>query len=496
MAQRVLVRGSDGTWWMIVLRVVALLLILAGLGLALHSLGWLAVLGAIVLAVNESLAYRLRAQRRWIEDTGDGFVVVDNLGERRIRDEQVDSITRHTTNNYSEGLLKSVTRDATLWAEGSDAPITMKNTINVGSTDPLGDLLDRVQEKLRLRAEEALERGGVVSGGFWSMVADQLAVHVGGVPRDVGVDELSAVDVFGDHICVWQRGQEEAFTKIPIGSRNAHLLWLLLQPRLSHREESASAEPPSDGLGRVLFERSSSILKSTLALLGGACLVPLGLIMLFTPAFIGGLVMMAAGGGLLFWGATSFRQRFRCHEFGVYQSGLFGESRIRYGDVASFSYSATRHFTNGVYTGTNVAFGFQPLPGVNAAEITYSTSHRGGDDDLETLCNHISGVIAARMANDLAEGRTVAWTPNMTFRPDGIEYRPSGWIGRKDPVLLPYEQVHGFDMQQGTFYIWSKGEKNAVMQESVSEPNFFPGYFLLVRLFTPDEPAEQSAAAG
>ena len=75
-----------------------------------------------------------------------------------------------------------------------------------------------------------------------------------------------------------------------------------------------------------------------------------------------------------------------------------------------------------------------------------------------------------------------AWTKNIRFESAGLEYRPSGLIGRKDWVQIPYKDVSGFHLMEGTFYLFSHGSKKSVFEQLVSTPNFFPGLFLLGQL--------------
>ena len=119
-------------------------------------------------------------------------------------------------------------------------------------------------------------------------------------------------------------------------------------------------------------------------------------------------------------------------------------------------------------------------PELKAAKINYTTTIMNEDAALDELRNYIARAIAARMATRLAAGEPVAWTQNLTFLPEGIQYRPAGFIGRKKEVhLLTYAEYGGQSMDQGVFYLYRKGDKKPVVNEQVSAPNFFPGFFLL-----------------
>ena len=87
------------------------------------------------------------------------------------------------------------------------------------------------------------------------------------------------------------------------------------------------------------------------------------------------------------------------------------------------------------------------------------------------------------MAEQMRETGSVTWTPNLAFSAEGMVYRPSGLLGRKDPVLLPYEQFGGYDFNQGTFRLWEKGNPKPVSTEQSSTKNFYPGFYLLLEMF-------------
>jgi len=121
---------------------------------------------------------------------------------------------------------------------------------------------------------------------------------------------------------------------------------------------------------------------------------------------------------------------------------------------------------------------------------------QGEDASLEELRDFISRAIAGRMAERLSVGKTVKWTSNLTFVEGGLEYRPGGFLGRKPAVTLPYSEYHGYGLDQGTFSIFRKGAKKAVMTESASAPNFFPGFYLLQLLLHIPSSAQDVAQEG
>jgi len=89
----------------------------------------------------------------------------------------------------------------------------------------------------------------------------------------------------------------------------------------------------------------------------------------------------------------------------------------------------------------------------------------------------------------------VSWTNNLQFLPNGIRYRPDGFLGRKESQLLTYADYGGYDLKQGVFYLFARGNKKHIATEQAAAENFYPGFFLLLMLL--HEPAhEQVAASG
>lgn len=490
MSQRILVQPGT-TGWIWVGRLAGPALLVAGVALfasgAPLGVGLIAG-GVMLIAVVEGYAFIKNRGRRWVEDTGEGFVVTDAAGVRPFRDEDVQALSFYTKKNYVSGTHKTTDRIFLVWAGMDPRPIEMRNRISVGQSDPLTGLIDRIVDNHQQRAEEEIDRGAAVHGEGWSLDRSHLKLGHGEAGMPVAIDDLTAVEVYDDRLCVWVRGRDDALARFPVSSRNAHLLHLLLAPQIAERAEQEDGAPAGDGLGRVLFERKANA--GTVVVL---TLIAIGAVAVAAISALAGAewyvpLIAVAVGGLCGLGAVgTIKSNFRCHEYGVFQAGFGGEKQMRYAEVGSFSYSATRHYTNGVYTGTQLVMNFTPLPGSTAKAIAYSTSVQAADEALEELRDHISKVIAGRMADELSEGREVAWTQNLTFRPDGLAYRPAGFLGRKEPVMLPWEQFGGFDIQKGVFYLWQKGNDKSVTQEQVSQANFFPGFYLLLSMMSDDE---------
>lgn len=485
MAARHLVNGEMSGWF-IFGRFVGPLLATAGLGFLLSGeagVGWLLVVLGIAWTTGMEITAALRRRKRvWLELIDGGMVVSDRTGTRELRDHDIVSIAYFVKPVYANGVPAGYVRTARLWPAKSPV-IDLHNQYGENVADPLGELLGRVTVLLKNGFAQALEHGVEVGGDRWRLNKQQLRCQVGKREEVVLLANIAAVQSFGDKMSVWLRGQESPSIQLPIHGRNVWLLPELLEPYLA----PADTEAPIAGLGRILFSRPPS---RTWLFLSAAsavvCLVLGGLLVVSglrkdSELIVFGAVLLAASPLLALAAAYCLVALFRCQEWGVYQRGLFGSRQLLYKQVASFAYSATRHYHNGVYTGTHLSMRFTPFPGAGAP-ISYTETVRGGDQDLDSLREFVSNVIANQMHQRLANGETVPWTANLSFTPQGITYRPAGFLGRKEPVFLPYEKYGGYNLDQGVFYLFAKDAPKAVLSESVSEANFFPGFHLLLLL--------------
>lgn len=490
MEERILVRGELSVWVHVGRGVgFAALVVGIGIGLAGPPWGWIiAGAGAVLWLWLEAVAFQARWVRTWLTISADGFVAEIRTGRREVKDTEVAAIALATKRNFSNADVRSVTRTLRVWTERDVQPVIMHGTIKTGQVDPLAMLIYRLKEAVVLRMEQELARGLAVSGDGWYM--NSLGLTIGRPPSEqqFPLSEITAIDQYDGKLCLWRRGQDEAAAKLDPGGRNVVLLSALLASRIAPQDDHAAAHSP-DGLGRVLFQRKPHAGVVFGFLLGGLALNVTGLALLLTlPKWQDGLIAflcLSTIGVILFpVGVWTAFLAFRVHERGVWQRSLLGQKLLRYEDVGTFRYQAMDHYHNGVYVGTHLTMDFRPISPELGKRIRYNASVRGGDDDLDTLRDHVSRAIAANMAELYNAGQPVFWTSNLQFLQEGILYRPPGMLGmgRKQPALLPYEQYGGYDMQQGVFYLFAKDNPKAVCTEQASAENFFPGFFLLLLL--------------
>jgi hypothetical protein len=492
MERAIDVGGNYREWWFLTLVALTACLLPGGaLLFATHHEAALPVLiaGAIAALVSALAAVAISHRRFSVQITPDGFLIRNRHGERQYTDEQVICASLYSTSNFSSGELKSITRVFDVWVEreADSERFKMTNRIPLGSADPLELLVERVIGHLYDRADAALAARQPFEGEGWALHANELVVKGKRVAHAVPVDELSATDVFDNDLCVWKHGQDEPVVRIPVRSANAAVLHRLLRDRLVEPSE-ATAPLDGNGLGRVLFERKPGrtlivtvwLLPIAAFVLFAACAVASIVDRQLEPILIGGFLSLALT--LLWLVPLSQCVRLRCHEHGVARCWLHWEKRLHFDDVDSFTYSAVRQYVKGMYSGTTFTLTFVSKAAGKPAKFTYAKTLRNADVELDHLRDHVSRVIAARMAAGFGTGAAVGWTDGLRFLSDGLEYRASGFLGRKAPIMVPYERITAVNVADGLFHLWVAGQKKPVVKEQVSQPNFFPGYLFLTRL--------------
>jgi hypothetical protein len=476
---RIQVRGhSSGLF--LVLRIIAGLAVVAGIVLMGVDIAFsvMALVGILAVIAFEIYAYVLRSQRAWIEDLGNGFRYITPAMTREYRDEDVVGVTlERKIDNTQINNVRAVTKTS-FWVDGETAPLSIEAWSSASQPDLAAPLVNRQIAGLTARMRTLIQQGGALRGTQWLLSRNYFESGRPGQEDRLDVNSIAACDIFGNQVCVWRIGQDHPTVKLPAASINAILLPALLQEMIPQREGQPAV---GGGMGRVLFERKShywtgialSVIFFIIAAgsLVGALQDPF--VLWVTAVFV------ILGGVCAIWTVHAAHASFACHERGLRKTSFFGEQLLQYQDVARFTYSATRQYVNGAYTGTSINMNFEPVPGVAARAIHYFTNVRGSDDDLDALRDHIARVIAARLAKQLSDGQKVQWTSTLALAPEGIEYHPSGFLGRKPPVLLPYAQYAGYSIDQGTFHLFSRESQKSIFNEQISAPNFFPGFFLL-----------------
>ncbi len=189
-----------------------------------------------------------------------------------------------------------------------------------------------------------------------------------------------------------------------------------------------------------------------------------------TPAILLGLVI----GGLIFfasaWGLFSVLRSWKL-VVGRYEQGLgvvsnSGVQQLRWDQIAEIYQQVTRHYTNGIYTGTTHRYTVV----IDGKKQTFDDKLK----DVEALGNAIqdgvSGVLFPRYAAAINSGQRV------DFGPLGLD-KQNIYSGKKS---LPWSEIKAVKIQSGTISIKKEGgwfNWSAVTVPQV--PNFWVFYALI-----------------
>ncbi len=448
------------------------------------AIGWCAVAATIGVGINIQRGWK------WLTIEEGKITVKDWKGQYLIPDDAIGSLGFEVKIDYSQGDPVSITRKLGLWTHGKGIPATLhlETTSGIQEESPLQALFDRLYNPLLSKYRDFFTKNGSLVSDTWKLDSRGLTFKDGGTQKTLSLSEIASVGIFDDSLCVWEKKTEEPVFKIPAGGRNAPLMHGLLSEMLP-KDEDKDHDPHLDGLGKVLFQRKGSKGVGLFLLLLSIGFIVGGAFSGFTDNWATGGILIGVGLVLGMLGWNSMVWRFACHEYGVRQVGMFSERKLPYIDVEKFTFSATRMFVNGVYSGTNIALDFDPGTIRTDLRIKYNATVQNVDADLYNLKDHIAGLVGRRMAGILAEGKPVSWTAHLRFLPEALEFTPTGFFGgKKEPIVIPFTRIQGFDLQEGYLHIWETGKEKSVIQEATSECNFYPGYFLLTNLFRPPTP--------
>jgi hypothetical protein len=473
----------------------AALVVLAAGGPPGVALGLLVIgLAPGVAAVGVGLS--ISARRRWLIVEEAGFVVRDRVGDQRVADEDVTDLAWKLVHDFSTGVLKSSSHVGRITFAGRGGSEEVPFRYKVPKTgDEVGPLLQRLLNLLVERTDEGINEGGELRGDDWALGPRGLRRR----DHDAAVvpfEEMTSVALVDGKVCVWVKGEANAAFRIPVGDRNAQVLMQVLRWRVRDAGAKQDEEQLEEGLGRIIFQRDRGLSPTAfvvLMVLGAVCLVVgLGVIALIaadppqrdaaTAVLVLGGVPLLVAGIMLGVGYFNRVNIFRAHALGLSRHNWQGKRVLRYEEIGTFTWSATRVYVNGAYTGTRMLLRATPLPDSPAEAVTYQTNVKGNDAELDNLRDHIAVVIADRLKRDLGAGRRVRWTDRIAFVSDGLEHRPSGLFSSGETELIPYEDVTNYDMQQGIFRVFVGGQNKPRFTVPVSTPNFFPCLHLLLGL--------------
>lgn len=450
--------------------VLALLAIACLAGALLQRSVPFAVIGALLLPV-PVYQFVLRALSRGSIETFERGVVL-RFGSRVVAFpfEELLALTVSQQEQLDNGVRVGVMRRVFL--RTSDAKQGFAAFAADGKPDAVGVALAALVRGAVDAALRSIQVGRALAGKGWRL--DQQGLSAG--PATVALPEITSAAIYQRQVSLWRGAEEEPFFSVPEASQNALVLHDLVRRRLEQKGGQPQRE--SAGFGRVLFEKGSGTAVVVGLALVGLLIAAVGVPLLRSADQVAGF--MCIGGGLLFGFGAIFarRTRLRVHERGIVQDTLFGRRTMRYADIERLTYAATRHYRNGVYAGTSLEMKCQAT---GMKPISISTNTRGTEADLDSLRDHVAGLVSVRLQEKVAKDGEAAWAGGLRLSAKGVRFNRPKTFGKGEEVFRPWQELR-YSIAAGYFHLFEPDQKKPALSVECGAENFYPGFLVFQRL--------------
>lgn len=243
-----------------------------------------------------------------------------------------------------------------------------------------------------------------------------------------------------------------------------------------------TSDTPAE-MGELLLERKQSLeaeifIGLVFMLLGGIAVYIVNNTITFALASVfGGISIVALSCALI-----RRNDRTKFFEFGASQIAFGRPRSLFYRDVQSLSFSSTRHYVNGSYSGTTAGIDLIPIASRGLKPVGCFGYVDDGDHQLDRIRDRIVPRVAERLEKSLKDLGAVQWTDTIRLTATAMRIRSKGRLGLKREIEVAYSEIDSFTIRKGFFLAWTLGQKTAVVNEPVSAQNFFPGFLIFQRL--------------
>jgi hypothetical protein len=452
-------------------------------GLDLATFVWLCLLPSLFVGV---LALRIYLGRRWLTDTGTGFIYTDFRGSAEVEDKDVTGLGSRLSLSYPRDQTIT-TRTAVIVVGGENGrECSVCYSYPTTASDPLNSLFERLEKAIAEEAERKLAGGMLVRGKGWTLGSDELRLD--GDPKPVPLIELVSAEMIDHQACVWDRDESDPLLRIDEDEINAALLVKLLQTRLPTVKDDLAGE----GLGRFLFRRDlgwgyvrywgiAGVGFAVFASTYVAVAVHTGDIDWIVGCLLGIMLVL----GLLIILGIQARTRIRileCYQNGIRLSTYLGQRTILLDDLESIAYWATARATSDSYAhlGNRFCLDFRLKTG--GSRLRFGFNSLGQDTAIDEFSDAIATRIAARWLKDWKASGYQKWTNRLAFTSTGLQI-----VNRQK--IVPYSELGNISGHKGYFYLNDKSNSELLICEATSVPNFFAGFKLLEILIEMNRPS-------
>jgi hypothetical protein len=441
---------------------------------SLEAGGIVGFFGLVLGGVGAFNLYRRATQRGTLTLYQKGLGLERAGKKQAVLFDEIASLALKEAEHLNNGVRAGLMRQVTLATEAGR--IRFADLALNGRPDAVGAVLQAFRTALAESVERRVAAGGALAGAKWVLDGSGFRPRASAPP--VPGSMLTEVAVFKEGVSLWSGDDELPFFSVAADSPNALVLRDVVSKRLAGRPQRTRS---TEGLGRVLFEKGTS--RTLIGVLG---LLALGAFATSIPFFMSrelpaaGVVVLV--GLLLAWATVHLSlSTLRCHERGIVQRSPLSQRVLKYAEMDRLTYGATRHYHNGVYTGTHISMRFASDSA--GKPIQYSATSRGSEQDLELLRDQVSSMIAQRLYDRLSREPEVPWT-SARLSKKGVHYRKKKLIGSREETVSRYDQDLRYRIDSGTLHLFVPGEKKSVLDLPCSGNNFYPGFLLFQQLAT------------
>jgi hypothetical protein len=336
------------------------------------------------------------------------------------------------SDSYTNGICTGTEYEIVLGFRSEE--ISLKHVSKIDPPDDFPFFAEKLVRSLADTAKTQIEAGGSLRGRGWNLTAEGLYAD----GKKLNWSEIADADLIENQVTVWKSQESYPFLRIPVETAQSRILLEILERHVRKNPVMGS----SGSLGRFLFRRK------------------------------------AASPFQLFLALASLRKTYDFYEKGIIQRP--GNHVFFFKNCESLQYQVTLQFVNGIYAFTRTVLTLKSLPDQKSMQIR--TQRFGNDKELEQAKLNISKTIADRLYLKVATGQAVAWGKVARISKDEIRYLSTRLLAETVNLSFPFSQPLSYSMDAGKFYLFSAGEQQPLFTMDCDEENFYPGFFLMLRL--------------
>ena len=336
------------------------------------------------------------------------------------------------SDSYTNGICTGTEYDIIL--DFRSEKISLKHVSKIDPADDFPFFAEKLVQSLADSAQTQIEAGGSLRGRGWNLTAEGLESD----GKKLNWSEIADVDLIENQITVWKSQESYPFPGIPVETAQSRVLLEILERHVKKNPVTAS----SGSLGRFLFRRKG------------------------------------ASAFQLFLSLASLRKTYDFYENGIIQRP--GHHVFFFKNCESLQYQVTLQFVNGIYAFTRTVLTLKSPRDQKSMQIR--TQRFGNDKELEQAKLNISKTIADRLYLKVATEQEVAWGKFVRISKDEIRYLSTRLLGGPVNLTFPLSEPLSYSMDSGKFYLFRAGEQHPLVTMDCDEENFYPGFFLMLRL--------------